>query len=75
VIGTLLGAAILVAALLAWRVRRPRRPGLEPWETDAIEPPDRGALESAEREARRGPVRRDPEEDLPGDDWGPGVPR
>lgn len=73
--GTLIGAAVLVIAVLVWRLRAPRRPGTEPWETDAVEAPDRDALEAAEREMRRGPALRDPDDELPGDDWGPGAPR
>ena len=74
-IGTWLGAAILVVAVGVWWRRPRRRPAVEPWEEDRVVPVDREELEAAEREARRGSAGRDPDEELPGDDWGPGASR
>ncbi len=63
-------AALAVAALVAWIVRRPRGP------TRASDDVDREALEAAEREVRDLHAMTSPEDaddQLP--DWGPGAPR
>jgi hypothetical protein len=75
VIGALVAAAVLLAAVGAWMLRPRRRPAAEPWESGRPEPPDRAELEAAEREVRERPAALPPDEELPGDDWGPGVPR
>ena len=68
----LLGALILIIAVASWLRRARRGVASEPWEPeDEVEPIDREALEAAEREARD--RRSDPEEEAPGDDWGPGT--
>jgi hypothetical protein len=68
----LLAAGILFMALARWLGRPKAQVPREPWEgEDRIEPIDHAALEAAEREVRE--RRQDPEEDAPGDDWGPGA--
>lgn len=71
--GLLLAAGVLLAALASWILRPRRRPAVEPWETEAVEPPDRAELERAERWARDRERSGDPEEEAPEDDWGPGA--
>jgi hypothetical protein len=71
----LLAAAALIALAFGSWLRRPRAAvPREPWEPDdRVEPVDREALEAAEREVRH--RREAPEEEAPGDDWGPGAGR
>ena len=71
--GLLLAAGVLLAALASWLLRPRRRPVVEPWETDAVEPPDREELERAERRVRDRARPSEPDEEAPGDDWGPGA--
>lgn len=67
----LLLAAVLLAALVVWLRRGRRYPGPRLHGAEEI---DREELEQAEREVRElGPL--PPEEDRPGDDWGPGAAR
>ncbi|HET7024831.1 MAG TPA: hypothetical protein VFI39_06495 [Gemmatimonadales bacterium] len=72
--GPLLAAGLLLAAVAVWLLRPRRRPAVEPWETDRVEPPDRPALDRAERAIKDRDRIGDPEDELPGDDWGPGAP-
>ncbi len=69
---TVLVAAVLLAALLVWLRRDRRHPGPRLHGSDGI---DRYVLEEAEREAREMEASARPEEERPGDDWGPGVAR
>jgi hypothetical protein len=65
-------AAVLIVGLLLWLVRDRRYPGPRLHGEDGI---DREELEEAERDVREletGPI---PEEERPGDDWGPGAAR
>ncbi len=70
----LLVAMALVAAVIVWLVRGRRQyPGPRlVGEDDAI---DREELEEAEREVRDLDLDRRPEDEVPGDDWGPGAAR
>lgn len=71
--GALLGAGALLVALVVWLLRPRRRPELEPWEADAVEAPDHDELDRAERDIRDRTRVRDPDDDVPEDDWGPGT--
>lgn len=71
--GALLAAGVLLAAVVAWLLRPRRRPEVEPWETDVVEPPDRDELDRAERAIRDRTRYRDPGDEVPEDDWGPGA--
>lgn len=71
--GALLGAGVLLAAVLVWLLRPRRRPDVEPWETDVIEPPDRDELDRAEGAIRDRTRARDPDDEVAEDDWGPGA--
>ncbi len=66
-----LPAVVLGLALVVWLLRPQRPLEREPWEgEDTIEPVNQSELEAAEREVRgKGS---DPEQEDPGDDWGPG---
>ena len=68
----ILPAVVLGLALVVWLLRPQRPVAREAWEgEDPIEPVDQAALEAAEREVQsRGS---DPEQEDPGDDWGPGA--
>ncbi len=75
----LIGGLLLLAAVLAWLLRKPRPGGggtpVPPngdWE-DTVEPVDAAELEAAEREVRDLDVNQRPEEGFEGDDWGPGA--
>ncbi|MGB7212094.1 MAG: hypothetical protein WBC97_05645 [Gemmatimonadales bacterium] len=72
--GALMVAGLLVLAVAVWLLRPRRRPMVDPWETDVAEPPDRIELDRAERAIRDRDRIREPEEEVPGDDWGPGAP-
>ena len=67
-------AAVLIVALVVWLVRDRSYPGPRLHDTEAI---DREELEEAEREVRELEAGRTPDDEGPGDDWGPGtgVPR
>ena len=65
-------AAVLLVGVVLWLVRERRYPGPRLHGKDGI---DREELEAAEREVReleRGAV---PDDERPGDDWGPGTGR
>jgi hypothetical protein len=65
---------ILVVAVIAWLVRgRPRYPG--PRLLGKADEIDLDELEEAEREVRELDARQHPDEDVSGDDWGPGAAR
>jgi hypothetical protein len=63
---------VLVVALVIWLRRDRRHPGPRLHGSDGI---DREVLEEAEREVRDLDASAQPEEERPGDDWGPGVAR
>ena len=65
-------AAVLLVGLILWLVRDRRYPGPRLHGQDGI---DREELEAAEREVRELETGALPEEDRPGDDWGPGTGR
>jgi hypothetical protein len=65
-------AAVLIVGLILWLMRDRRYPGLRLHGEDGI---DREELEAAEREVRELETGALPEEDRPGDDWGPGIGR
>ena len=70
-VSVLLVAGALLVALAVWLLRDRSYPGPRLLDDDGI---DRDELEEAEREARElDPPR--PDEDRPGDDWGPGAAR
>jgi hypothetical protein len=70
-VGVVLVAGVLILALVVWLVRDRRHPGPRLLGHDGI---DRDELEEAEREVRD-MERREADEELPGDDWGPGAAR
>ena len=63
---------MLVIALVLWLMRDRRYPGPRLHGADGI---DREELEEAEREVRELEAGQLPDEEQPGDDWGPGVGR
>lgn len=63
-------AAVLIVALVLWLLRDRRYPGPRLHGADEI---DREELEEAEREVRELESRSMPDEERPGDDWGPGT--
>jgi hypothetical protein len=63
---------VLLFALVVWLLRDRRHPGPRLHGHDGI---DREELEAAEKEVRDLDDRHSPEEDRPGDDWGPGTAR
>jgi hypothetical protein len=69
---TVLVSLVLLAALVIWLRRDRRHPGPRLHGSDGI---DRDVLEEAEREVRDLDASAHPEEERPGDDWGPGVAR
>ena len=71
-VGTLLVAGVCILALVVWLVRRPRHPGPRLVGHDGI---DRAALEAAEREVRDLALDARLDDELEGDDWGPGAAR
>jgi hypothetical protein len=72
-VGTLLVAIAAIVALIIWLRRDRRYPGPRlQSENDGI---DREELERAEREVRELGSHSRPEDDVLGDDWGPGTPR
>jgi hypothetical protein len=66
----LLVAGASVVALVVWLLRDRRYPGPKLVGDDGI---DREELEEAEREVRELETGPRPDEELEGDDWGPGV--
>jgi hypothetical protein len=68
----LLVAVALIVALGVWLLRDRRHPGPRLHGTDGI---DREELEEAEREVRELESGVLPDEERPGDDWGPGTGR
>jgi hypothetical protein len=69
-IGVLLVAGVLLFAVFVWLLRDRRYPGPRLHGHDGI---DRDELDAAEREVRKLDDRRSPDEERPGDDWGPGA--
>ncbi len=69
---TVLVSLVLVVALVLWLRRDRRHPGPRLHGSDGI---DSRVLEEAEREVRELDPSARPEEERPGDDWGPGVAR
>ena len=65
-------AAVLLVGLMLWLVRERRYPGPRLYGEDGI---DREELEAAEREVRELEADALPDEQRPGDDWGPGTGR
>ena len=65
-------ALILVVGVVLWLLRDRRYPGPRLHGEDGI---DREELEAAEREVRELETGAFPDEDRPGDDWGPGTGR
>lgn len=71
-IGILIVAGVLVLAVVVWLLRDRRYPGPRLQGHDGI---DREELEAAEREVQGLADRGSPDDERPGDDWGPGVAR
>ena len=69
-VGTILVAAVVMAAVATWLLRRPAPRGPRLLDEDGI---DREELEAAEREIRELESGRRPEDGFEGDDWGPGA--
>jgi hypothetical protein len=65
-------AAVLIVGLVLWLWRDRQYPGPRLHGDDGI---DREELEAAEREVRGLEAGAIPEEERPGDDWGPGTGR
>ena len=65
-------AAVLMVGLVFWLVRERRYPGPRVHGDDGI---DQEELEAAEREVRELEAGALPEDERPGDDWGPGTRR
>lgn len=65
-------AGVLIVALVLWLLRDRKYPGPRLHGEDAI---DREELEEAEREVRELEASSLPDEERPGDDWGPGTGR
>jgi hypothetical protein len=65
-------AAVLMVGLVFWLVRERRYPGPRVHGDDGI---DQEELEAAEREVRELEAGTLPDEERPGDDWGPGTGR
>jgi hypothetical protein len=63
-------AAVLLVGLVLWLARERRYPGPRLHGEDGI---DREELEAAEREVRESEAGASPDEERPGDDWGPGT--
>jgi len=69
---TVLVSLVLLVALTLWLRRDRRHPGPRLHGSDGI---DREVLEEAEREVRDLDPSVRPDDERPGDDWGPGVAR
>ena len=65
-------AGVLIVAVARGLLRDRRHPGPRLYGADGI---DREELEEAEREVRELEARGMPDEERPGDDWGPGTGR
>lgn len=65
-------AAVLLVGLVLWLLRDRRYPGPRLYGEEGI---DREELEAAEREVRELETGSLPEDERPGDDWGPGTGR
>jgi hypothetical protein len=65
-------ALVLIVGLVLWLMRDRRHPGPRLHGEDGI---DREELEAAEREVRELEAGALPDEERPGDDWGPGTGR
>lgn len=65
-------ALLLVVGVVLWLLRDRRYPGPRLHGEDGV---DREELEAAEREVRELETGTFPDEDRPGDDWGPGTGR
>lgn len=63
---------VLLVGLMLWLMRERQYPGPRLYGDDGI---DREELEAAEREVRDLEAGALPDEDRPGDDWGPGTGR
>lgn len=71
-------AGVSLVVLLSW-IFRPKQ-GYTPDPDDPLDdgstaPIDREELERAEREVRDSSATATPEDERPGDDWGPGAPK
>jgi hypothetical protein len=71
-VSVVLLAVVLLVALVLWLTRDRRHPGPRLHGSDGI---DREELEEAEREVRGLEAGLVPDEERPGDDWGPGTGR
>lgn len=71
-VGVLLVAAAVAAAVIVWLLRDRKYPGPRLHGDEGV---DREELEAAEREVRDFEANRRPDEDVLGDDWGPGTAR
>jgi hypothetical protein len=71
-VSVVLLAAMLLVALVLWLKRDRRHPGPRLHGSDGI---DREELEEAEREVRELDAGLVPDEERPGEDWGPGTGR
>jgi hypothetical protein len=71
-VSVVLLAVVLLVALVFWLWRDRRHPGPRLHGSDGV---DREELGEAEREVRELEARRLPDEERPGDDWGPGTGR
>ena len=71
-VSVVLLAIVLVIAVALWLLRDRRHPGPRLLDADGI---DRKELEEAESEVRELEAGQLPDEDRPGDDWGPGTGR
>ncbi len=72
-VDVLLVAGAVAATFVLWLVRHRHYPG--PKLHDAVPDIDVEELEAAEREVRELGTRQRPDEDVLGDDWGPGSAR
>jgi hypothetical protein len=71
-VGVLLVAGALLVTFAVWLLRDRRHPGPRLYGDDTI---DEEELEAAEREVRELETHQRPDEDVLGDDWGPGTAR
>ncbi len=72
-VGILLVAGVVATTFVVWLVRRRQYPGPRLHSEDGGI--DREELEAAEREVRELETHQRPDEDVLGDDWGPGAAR